>query len=31
MMKARGGRIAPRRVNTPRIAGALPNPGYADV
>jgi sulfur-oxidizing protein SoxB len=28
-LKAQGGRVKPRQVNTPRIIGALPNPGYA--
>ena len=28
-LKARGGKVAPRRVNEPRLTGALPNPGYA--
>jgi len=28
-LRARGGKVAPRVVNRPRIAGALPNPGYA--
>jgi S-sulfosulfanyl-L-cysteine sulfohydrolase len=27
-LKAQGGRIKPRRLNSPRIIGALPNPGY---
>jgi len=26
-LKAQGGRIAPRRLNTPRLTGGLPNPG----
>lgn len=29
-LRARGGKVAARRVNVPRLAGALPNPGYAD-
>jgi sulfur-oxidizing protein SoxB len=28
-LKARGGKLAPRQPNTPRLTGALPNPGYA--
>jgi sulfur-oxidizing protein SoxB len=28
-LKARGGKVAPRKVNMPRLAGGLPNPGYA--
>jgi sulfur-oxidizing protein SoxB len=28
-LKAQGGRIKPRPLNTPKIIGALPNPGYA--
>ncbi|MBC7603025.1 MAG: 5'-nucleotidase C-terminal domain-containing protein, partial [Ramlibacter sp.] len=28
-LAARGGRVAPRQVNTPRLTGALPNAGYA--
>ena len=28
-LKAQGGRVKPRQLNTPRIIGALPNPGYA--
>mgnify|MGYP006279997735 CR=1 FL=1 len=27
-LKAQGGRIKPRRLNSPRIIGALPNPGF---
>ena len=27
-LKAQGGRIKPRRLNSPRVIGALPNPGY---
>ncbi|MBI5276758.1 MAG: thiosulfohydrolase SoxB [Burkholderiales bacterium] len=27
-LKAKGGRVAPRQVNVPRLTGALPNPGY---
>lgn len=29
-LKARGGKVAARRVNMPRLTGALPNPGYLD-
>jgi sulfur-oxidizing protein SoxB len=29
-LKARGGKVAPRAVNVPRLAGALPNAGFAD-
>lgn len=29
-LKARGGKVAARRVNVPRLTGALPNPGYLD-
>ncbi len=28
-LAARGGKVAPRKLNTPKIIGALPNPGYA--
>jgi len=28
-LAARGGKVAKRKLNTPRIIGALPNPGYA--
>lgn len=28
-LRARGGKVAPRQVNVPRLTGALPNPGYA--
>jgi sulfur-oxidizing protein SoxB len=28
-LKARGGQVAARKPNTPKLAGALPNPGYA--
>jgi sulfur-oxidizing protein SoxB len=28
-LKAQGGRIKPRQLNTPKIMGALPNKGYA--
>jgi sulfur-oxidizing protein SoxB len=28
-LKAQGGRIKPRQLNTPKIIGALPNKGYA--
>lgn len=27
-LAARGGKVAPRKLNTPKIIGALPNPGY---
>jgi sulfur-oxidizing protein SoxB len=27
-LKARGGRVSPRQLNTPRLTGGLPNPGY---
>jgi sulfur-oxidizing protein SoxB len=27
-LKAQGGRIKPRQLNTPKIMGALPNKGY---
>lgn len=30
-LKARGGKVAARQVNMPRLTGALPNPGYLDV
>lgn len=29
-LKARGGKVAARRVNEPKIVGALPNPGFAE-
>jgi sulfur-oxidizing protein SoxB len=29
-LKARGGKVAARRLNTPRLTGALPNPGYQE-
>ena len=30
-LKARGGKVAPRQLNMPKLTGgALPNPGYAD-
>lgn len=29
-LKARGGKVAPRQVNMPRLTGGLPNPGYTD-
>ena len=29
-LKARGGKVAPRRLNVPRLEGVLPDPGYAD-
>jgi sulfur-oxidizing protein SoxB len=28
-LQARGGKVTPRKVNVPRLTGALPNPGYA--
>jgi len=28
-LKAQGGRITPRTLNTPRLTGGTPNPGYA--
>jgi sulfur-oxidizing protein SoxB len=28
-LRSRGGKVAPRRVNVPKLTGALPNPGYA--
>ena len=28
-LKARGGKVAPRQLNAPKITGGLPNPGYA--
>jgi sulfur-oxidizing protein SoxB len=28
-LQARGGRVAPRRVNVPKLTGVLPNPGFA--
>ncbi|MEJ7928904.1 thiosulfohydrolase SoxB [Ramlibacter sp. AN1015] len=28
-LRARGGKVTPRTPNTPRLTGALPNPGYA--
>lgn len=28
-LKARGGKVAPRKLNTPKLTGGLPNPGYA--
>ena len=28
-LQSRGGKVTPRMVNTPRLVGALPNPGYA--
>jgi sulfur-oxidizing protein SoxB len=30
-LKARGGQVAPRQLNLPKLTGALPNPGYAGV
>lgn len=30
-LTARGGKVAARQVNMPRLTGALPNPGYLDV
>ncbi|QXL84829.1 thiosulfohydrolase SoxB [Comamonas sp. NLF-1-9] len=29
-LKARGGKVAPRKLNPPRLTGGLPNPGYAE-
>ena len=28
-LKARGGKVAPRKLNAPKLTGGLPNPGYA--
>ena len=28
-LKARGGKVAPRQLNAPKLTGGLPNPGYA--
>lgn len=28
-LKARGGKVAPRKLNMPKVEGVLPNPGYA--
>ena len=28
-LKAKGGKVGPRKLNTPKITGGLPNPGYA--
>jgi sulfur-oxidizing protein SoxB len=28
-LKAQGGRVKPRKLNAPKIIGALPNQGYA--
>jgi sulfur-oxidizing protein SoxB len=28
-LKARGGKVSPRKLNTPRLEGVLPNPGVA--
>ncbi len=28
-LKARGGKVAPRKLNSPKLTGGLPNPGYA--
>ena len=28
-LKAQGGKVAPRKLNAPKIIGGLPNPGYA--
>jgi S-sulfosulfanyl-L-cysteine sulfohydrolase len=28
-LKARGGQVTPRKLNNPKLVGALPNPGYA--
>jgi sulfur-oxidizing protein SoxB len=30
-LKARGGKVAPRAVNAPKLVGVLPNPGFAEV
>jgi sulfur-oxidizing protein SoxB len=31
-LKARGGKVAPRKLNTPKLVGdVLPNPGYAAI
>jgi sulfur-oxidizing protein SoxB len=30
-LKARGGKVAPRQLNSPKLNGVLPNPGYATV
>jgi sulfur-oxidizing protein SoxB len=27
-LKARGGKVSPRKLNAPKITGGLPNPGY---
>ena len=28
-LKARGGKVGPRQLNTPKLTGGLPNPGFA--
>lgn len=28
-LKSRGGKVAPRQLNMPKVEGVLPNPGYA--
>ena len=28
-LKARGGKVTPRQLNSPKLSGVLPNPGYA--
>jgi sulfur-oxidizing protein SoxB len=28
-LKAKGGKVAPRQPNQPKLTGGLPNPGYA--
>ncbi len=28
-LKAKGGKVAPRQLNQPKLTGGLPNPGYA--
>ena len=30
-LKARGGKVSARKLNAPKLIGALPNPGYATV
>jgi sulfur-oxidizing protein SoxB len=30
-LKARGGKVSARKLNAPKVIGALPNPGYAAV
>jgi sulfur-oxidizing protein SoxB len=29
-LKARGGKVSPRTLNTPKLSAVLPNPGYVD-